>query len=179
MGRYILSLLFVLALSTTSFSQKKGSSKLLASCCEGGGRCTGSAYCTACTNCSGCKHCADNGGSCGVCSGGGSSRVVSYPSSQTSTTRKTKTRKSTSSSSSTSGFYTSPTNSRILYGTLLTVKTATLNVRTSPGKDYPVRVVLEKGDEVRCMETSSAEWVKIEVVDLGIEGYVFAANLKK
>ncbi|MCP2937766.1 hypothetical protein NK983_34220, partial [Salmonella enterica subsp. enterica serovar Typhimurium] len=31
-----------------------------------GGRCTGSAYCTACTNCSRCHHC-KYGGSCGVC----------------------------------------------------------------------------------------------------------------
>lgn len=41
------------------------------SCCDdklnAGGRCTGSAYCTACTTCNYCAHC-NSGGSCGVCS---------------------------------------------------------------------------------------------------------------
>lgn len=52
-----------------------------------GGRCTGSAYCTACTNCSRCKHCS-NGGSCGVCSGGTPAR----------STHKSHTRRSSSMS---------------------------------------------------------------------------------
>ncbi|MGU3374657.1 SH3 domain-containing protein [Chryseobacterium sp. M5A1_1a] len=33
-----------------------------------GGKCTGSAYCTACSNCSRCGHCS-GGGTCGVCKG--------------------------------------------------------------------------------------------------------------
>lgn len=41
-----------------------------------GGRCTGSAYCTACSNCSGCGHC-NSGGTCGVCRGGPSGRSSS------------------------------------------------------------------------------------------------------
>ncbi len=45
-----------------------------------GGRCTGSAYCTACSNCSGCGHC-NSGGTCGVCRGGSSGRSSSSGSS--------------------------------------------------------------------------------------------------
>jgi len=37
----------------------------------GRGKCTGSEYCSACETCNYCKHCAKNGGSCGICGGGG------------------------------------------------------------------------------------------------------------
>ncbi|RXM62690.1 hypothetical protein [Chryseobacterium sp. CH1] len=43
---------------------------------EHGGRCTGSAYCSACSNCSRCGHCS-GGGTCGVCGGGSSGRSSS------------------------------------------------------------------------------------------------------
>lgn len=175
MGRYILSLLFVLTLSATSYSQKKDSSKLIASCCDGDRGCTGSSSCSACTNCSGCRHCADNGGSCGVCSGGSSSSFTST----TKKKRKAKTSQSYSSRSSSSGFYSSTAKPELLFGAELTVKTTILNLRSGPGKDYSVVAILEKGDKVRCLETSSAEWIKVEVVDRGIEGYVYSANLIK
>lgn len=41
-------------------------------------RCTGSSSCRACSTCSSCAHCAKGGGSCGVCSGGGSSSRSDY-----------------------------------------------------------------------------------------------------
>lgn len=59
-----------------------------------GGRCTGSAYCTACSNCSGCGHC-NSGGTCGVC-GGSSSRKSS---SSGSSTKKSKSKKHKSTDS--------------------------------------------------------------------------------
>lgn len=37
-------------------------------------KCTGSASCRACKNCRYCQHCAKDGGTCGVCARGASSR---------------------------------------------------------------------------------------------------------
>lgn len=165
MTRYILSLFFILTLSTNSYSQKKVSSKLLA-CCAVGGRCTGSSYCTACSNCSGCKHCAENGGSCGVCAGG--SGLTNF-SSTSSTNRVRKKKKGSTYSTSSSVYYNNATpsirvNEFALYDSILTVKTSILNVRTGPGKDYPIIVTLEKGDSVRVLETSAGDWIKVEII---------------
>lgn len=187
MTRKLLTLLFVLTLCATSYSQTKLKSKLIASCCDVGGRCTGSSYCTACTNCSGCKHCAQNGGSCGVCSGG-SSRSSFTSTSSNSRTTKTKKRNSSYSnsksvSSPTHGFYNNgatepPATEEVQYDSILTVKTSILNVRTGPGTNYPVIIKLEKGDYVRCIETTKGDWVKVEVVPTGVEGYVYKKNLE-
>lgn len=187
MTRILFSLLFVLSLSTTVYSQTKLKSKLIASSCDAGGRCTGSSYCTACSNCSRCKHCSQNGGSCGVCAGGSS--ASNFTSSSSGGNKSTK-RKKNSSSSTTSryssaayGLYdndstSTPANEEVSYDTVLTVITSILNVRSGPGKDYPVLVKLERGEYVRCIETTTADWVKVEVVGLSIEGYVYRKNLK-
>ncbi len=187
MTRTVLTFLFALSLCATCYSQTKLKSKLIASCCDVGGRCTGSSYCTACTNCSGCKHCAQNGGSCGVCSGG-SSRSSFTSTSSSSRTTKSKKRNSSysnskSASSPTYGFYddnttTASVNDEVLKGTIMIVKTSMLNVRTGPGTNYPVIIKLEKGDYVRCIESTKGDWVKVEVVPAGVEGYVYKKNLE-
>lgn len=186
MIRIFFSFLFILCLNFTGYSQTKLKSKLIASCCDVGGRCTGSSNCTACSNCSGCKHCAQNGGSCGVCSG--VSSRSSFTSTSSNSTRSTKGKKHSSSysnskSSSSNNFYnndltTSTVSEEVLYNTVLRVKTLTLKVRTGPGKDYPIVVKLEKGEYVRCLETTSGSWIKVEVVGISIEGYVFKTNLE-
>lgn len=186
MMRTLLILLFALSLCATCYSQTKLKSKLIASCCDVGGRCTGSSYCTACTNCSGCKHCAQNGGSCGVCSGGSSRSTFTSSSSRSSKSVKKKkgnTNYSNSYSTSSYRFYDNSTTAsqaseEVLYDSVLTVKTSILNVRSGPGTNYSVIVKLEKGDYVRCIETTNEDWVKVEVVQTGVEGYVYKKNLE-
>lgn len=62
-----LQLFSVMLLSCTEVSAKHTDIKETDEVCCGG-RCVGSAYCTACKNCSRCAHC-NSGGSCGVCAG--------------------------------------------------------------------------------------------------------------
>ena len=186
MTQTLLTLIFALSSCATCYSQTKFKSKLIASCCDVGGRCTGSSYCTACTNCSGCKHCAQNGGSCGVCLGGSNrSTFTSYSSRSSKSVKKKKesTNYSNSYSSPSYGFYDNSTTAsqaseEVLYDSVLTVKTSILNVRSGPGTNYSVIVKLEKGDYVRCIETTKVDWVKVEVVPAGTVGYVYKKNLK-
>lgn len=175
-----------LCLCASGYSQTKLKSKLIASCCDVGGRCTGSSYCTACANCSGCKHCAQNGGSCGVCSGGNSRSTFTSSSSHRSKSVKKKKKSANYSNSYSSppyGFYdnsttTSQTGEEVLYDSVLTVKTSILNVRSGSGTNYSVIVKLEKGDYVRCIETTKEDWVKVEVVPAGTVGYAYKKNLE-
>lgn len=186
MKRTLHTLLFALSLCATCYSQTKLKSKLIASCCDTGGRCTGSSYCTACSNCSGCKHCAQNGGSCGVCSGGSSRSSFTSTGSSGRSTKSKKRNSSYSNSKSTSssyGFYddntsTASVNDEVLKGTIMIVKTSILNVRTGPRKDYPIVVKLKNGELVRVLETTKTEWIKIEVFDTGVVGYVLKENLQ-
>lgn len=177
MTRYILFFLSILTLSIIFYSDKNISSRLPNY--EMDGRCTGSSYCSACSNCSRCMHCS-NGGSCGVCSGGSSSRSNFRPAYSTSgsSSKKSKARKVKSRSySAPTNFYNEKTESanetEIQSETFLTVKTSILNVRSGPGIEYDVLAILKKGDTIRCIETSSADWIEIEVVETGVVGYVY------
>ena len=58
------------------------------------------------------------------------------------------------------------------YDALLTVISSTLNLRSGPGAEYDVLLQLKKGEFVRCVETASGEWIKIEIASSEIEGYV-------
>ncbi|PKP17232.1 MAG: hypothetical protein CVU07_04570 [Bacteroidetes bacterium HGW-Bacteroidetes-23] len=139
------------------------SKKLIASCCstEDGGRCTGSAYCTACKNCSGCKHC-NSGGSCGVCDGGKSRNKSSSSSKSKNNT-----------SGTTYSVKSKSTGSRNFYkGDRLFVANTTLNLRSGPGTKYEIIAKLKMNDELIFIESSS-DWIKVKIKDSGVEGWTF------
>lgn len=137
--------------------------KLIASCCsnEDGGRCTGSAYCTACKNCSGCKHC-NSGGSCGVCDGGRSSKRSSSVSKN----------KSNSSESTYSVKSKKIINRSFYKGELLFVSNTTLNLRNGPETKYEIIAKLKMNDELTYIE-SNGDWIKVKVKKSGIEGWTY------
>lgn len=130
----------------------------VASCC--GGKCTGSAYCTACSNCSGCKHC-NSGGSCGVCAGG--VKWKASPS-RSETTKRSDTYGSGTTKTTTNETTVEPEQ-------FVAVISQTLNMRSGPGTDYPVVLVLSKGQLLTIKETVQNGWVKVSANNL--EGNVF------
>lgn len=151
--------LFTILLFSITLSFVQSQEKTVASCCstdEGRG-CTGSAYCTACSNCSGCRHCAKNGGTCGVCASGRTSR---------------KSYRTNSYASSTTYHLQSYTS-----GTLLTVTSEKLNVRKGAGTKYQIIEQIRKGDKVRFIE-SKGNWFKVQVVESENVGYVYYKYLK-
>lgn len=140
---------------------QQSSENLIASCCDNGRGCTGSAYCSACKNCSGCKHCAKNGGNCGVCSDG---RTKSYKSASNSNRR--------ISNVSTSNSNSSPIQPYSSGSSLITIST-TLNLREGPGTAYAIIEKLNKGIELKFIESFSS-WAKVKVKDSGKVGYVYS-----
>lgn len=160
------SLLLLLNIIISAQSQEK----IIASCCstEEGRGCTGSAYCTACSNCSGCRHCAKNGGTCGVCAGGRTSKT-SYKRKRS----KSKSYRPNSYTSSTTYHLQSYTN-----GTLLTVTNEKLNVRKGAGTKYPIIEQIKKGDKVKFIE-QKGNWYKVQVIDSENIGYVYYKYLKE
>lgn len=156
-------LFFSLILLFSNGMAQTPSKKLIASCCstEEGGRCTGSAYCTACKNCSGCKHC-NSGGSCGVCDGGRNSKKSSSES-----------KNKSNSSESTYSVKSKKTSNRNFYkGELLFVVNTTLNLRGGPGTKYEIIAKLKMNDELTYIE-SSGDWIKVKVKKSGIEGWAY------
>lgn len=154
-------LLFLVWLSLTVSGQTD--STQLASCCEG--KCTGSAYCTACKNCSGCKHC-NSGGTCGVCSSGVKWKAAPSPSSSgTGTGSHTTKPKTTEAPSSNKPSYEST------MPTIVGVISQTLNLRSGPGTEYDVVLVLSKGQVLTVLEPASNGWLKVSANQL--EGNLF------
>jgi|GEM_PF-595940 len=160
-------------------------SKLIASCHADGGRCTGSAYCSACSNCSGCKHC-NSGGSCGVCASysepvktvykkpakkkaASSGISATKPGYQKTATKKAATKKPAQ------GIYAPAPSYKA--GDNLSVASEILNLREGPGTDYPVIETLEKGDSVQVLGYD-AEWVQVIARKSKNVGYVKVAFLK-
>jgi len=150
-------ILFVLSY-TSCHSQSNKSEITVASCCEEGRGCKGSAYCTACKNCTGCKHCAKNGGTCGVCSSG-------Y------TKRKTTNKKSES--------YKSSIGSKVILkkGDILSVITNSLNLRKGPGTKYEIIEKLKKTSKVELLDIKGS-WLKVKVKSSNNIGYVYAKYLR-
>jgi hypothetical protein len=118
------------------------------SCCEGG-RCTGSAYCSACSNCSRCAHCGA-GGTCGVCSyrskPGKSGVIIEQPKSKTMVNKKSDT---------------TPNDPDNLKGTYIV--TASVNLRDAPRIDADIIAVLRAGTKISVTGFVNNEWAKTEV----------------
>lgn len=123
---------------------------------EKGGRCTGSAYCSACKNCSRCAHCS-NGGSCGVCSSNISSEYYTTPK---------KSKRSSSSSS-----YSSKTAKTYYKNETITVYNEVINLRKGPGLKYSIIEKIPYGGSVSYI-LESGEWIKVKVEKTGTIGYI-------
>lgn len=142
--------IFLLFMAYGNGISQSNDEKLIAMCCEEGRGCTGSAYCTACKNCSGCRHCAKNGGTCGVCSGGRSSRSTSKPNT-----------------------YTHPKISdKLSEGKYLYVAVPSLNVRSGPGSNYKTIERVKKDSKLAYLDKDGA-WIKVKVEGSGLTGYVY------
>ncbi len=170
MKQLILSLLFIIPLFV--FSQSDTAQ--VASCC--GGKCTGSAYCTACSNCSGCKHCT-SGGSCGVCSGGAKWKPAPEP-------RGTSGTKSTTPKSTTNDPYGTSTDSNKAIGGSVHVVSTTLNMRKGPGVEFDIVIVLNKDAFLTILDPENDGWIHVSHSEMGAdkivkyEGYVSAKHVK-
>lgn len=149
-------------LSTLAFSQR--TNKAIASCCEDdGGRCTGSAYCSACTNCSGCKHC-KSGGSCGACTSvSTSSKKKSSSGKKTSATSKTSAKSNTTDKKSND--ITIATNINLY------INTNEINLRKGPGFKYDIIGKVKKNAKVEVISYSGV-WANIKVLDENLIGYI-------
>ncbi|TPD70007.1 SH3 domain-containing protein [Flavobacterium microcysteis] len=184
-GLYCLFLFFSIH---SAYSQKGG---LIASCCDTkkGGRCTGSASCTACTTCSGCKYC-NSGGSCGVCGFSTSSKPYSkttYYTSRKPAIKKSKTKKTIStnnfyngSSSGTDNYYDSYTENydAIKKGSFFMIKGAKLNLRNGPGITYDIIQELHKTDYGQILGSVVDGWVFVSITKSENFGYVKVENIE-
>lgn len=170
--------------------QAQDSKLIAASCHADGGRCSGTAYCSACSNCSGCKHC-NSGGTCGVCTSYAApvKKTYSKPAKKRASTsatptasgyKKNSSRKTASSKApaakSLQGF-AAPAAPRHAAGDKLTVASDILNLREGAGMDFPVIETLEKGATVQLLGYDG-EWVQVVVVKTKNVGYVKVAFLR-
>lgn len=141
-------------------------------CCGKGGRCTGSAYCTACTNCSRCAHCG-SGGSCGVCS----SKSIDY-------TPKKKNKRSVknnyptqNSASANKDQNTSNSTDLSTNQEILIVTKAVLNIRKRASINSVIIEKVYKNARLIKLQTLNS-WYKIKVEKTGTIGYVYSKDLK-
>lgn len=156
MKMFFFALLLIIGYSN-SYSQSN-KTELVTSCCEKGRGCNGSAYCSACKNCTGCKHCAKNGGSCGVCSSGITSRK---------------------SSNGKSKSYKSSINAKASFkkGDILYVVSNSLNLREGPSTKYKIIEKLTNSSRVKLLEINGS-WLKVKVETSETIGYVYAKYLR-
>lgn len=170
MNKYILPILFatVSLILLNSFIIYK--TDFLDESC---GRCSGTTYCSACSNCSGCKHCSQNGGSCGVCSGGTSIPNKIYSS------KKTNSKKSRVTSNKLPLISAEPTTPTQFYeeDTVIIIVAEKLNVRSGPGLQYSIVTVLTRGDLITVIESNTSDWVKIKLNKNDAVGYVYGKYL--
>lgn len=143
-----------------------------------GGRCTGSASCSACKNCSRCAHCS-NGGTCGVCSGssGGSSYNTNY-STHSSNNSTYKTTSSSSHKTSTHKKTTTKKSNHFVVRSYV-VKTAILNIRKEPTKLSEVLCVVKKKHKIKILKSHNEFWYLVEATCGGkrIKGFVTKGSL--
>lgn len=154
-----LLIIFLMFFSLNCLGQSTSGKEVAYSCHEDGGRCTGSAYCSACKNCSRCAHCS-SGGSCGVCS----SRT-NYE------TKTTKTKRNANSS-----YKSSASKSTVIYykedQLLITIQD--VNLRNGPGTEYEILRLISKGTPVFFKE-KKGEWALVRMKSIDKTGYI---NLK-
>ncbi len=148
--------IFLITIGLNSFGQVN-TSNAIASCCDIGGRCTGSAYCSACTNCSGCKYCSKNGGSCGVCSIGN--------------TRSYKSRKKRKKYNTKATYKKAKTISNLTSNAYLYTSSATLNLRNGPSTKHKIIIKLKKNTKLLYIK-KQGNWIKVKVVTSKLIGYV-------
>lgn len=145
-----------------------------------GGRCTGSAYCTACSSCSRCGHC-NSGGTCGVCSGSSSGRSFystprkkhkttyhSYSTNSYSSAKKKKTKKATSS---TVKYYSE--NGETIVKTITDIT----NIRKSPSIKAKIIEKVEKNSSLILLQ-NFGKWLKVKVRKSKKIGFVYYKNVK-
>lgn len=154
----ILLTLILLSFGYSNCYSQTDSKKLIASCCEEGRGCKGSAYCSACKNCTGCKHCAKNGGTCGVCSSSNTKKI---------------------SANKKSAPYNSSSNIIINYtkGSTFYVASNSLNLREGPSTKYKIIEKLNKSSKVELIDVSGS-WLKVKVKDSENIGFVYAKYLR-
>jgi len=181
MKKILLLFFGVILITFTSFYFSKNESN------GHGGRCTGSANCTACSNCSRCGHCGA-GGTCGVCSG--SSWGKSISSSGHSSHKKKKrsySRAYNNSNNSSVGFYSSSrkrtpiyhyeTNVSLTDENFLYTVYKSVNIRTGAGKNYPIIETVARNTKLIFLYEKS-DWYKVKVVESNREGYVYKESVK-
>lgn len=137
-----------------------------------GGRCTGSASCSACSNCTGCAHCS-SGGSCGVCSGGSGKKSSSKKKRSKASPDSHYTKKSKS--------YHSPkirideininTNNRYFAGVAVT------KIYAKPFLKAKVIETVPKNTELKQLSKQNS-WYKVQVKKSGKVGYVYYKDVK-
>ncbi|UWX59981.1 SH3 domain-containing protein [Chryseobacterium oranimense] len=139
-----------------------------------GGRCTGSASCSACSNCTGCAHCS-SGGSCGVCSGS------SYGKKSSSKKKKSKAYYPDSHYTKKNKSYSSPkirideininTNNRYFAGVAVT------KIYAKPFLNSKVIETVPKNTELKQLSKHDS-WYKVQVKKSGKVGYVYYKDVK-
>ncbi|OCA80329.1 hypothetical protein BBH99_04370 [Chryseobacterium contaminans] len=140
-----------------------------------GGRCTGSAYCTACSNCSGCGHCS-SGGTCGVCRGGSSGK-----SSSKDKTKKHKPSDSYRSSKPHTGkppkVFIDKVNINLNSNNKYIAGIATTNVYEKP--TFKSKVITTVPKDTKLIQLSKeGSWYKVQVKSSGKVGFVFNKDVK-
>lgn len=137
-----------------------------------GGRCTGSASCSACSNCTGCAH-YSSGGSCGVCGGGSGKKSSSKKKKSKAFPDSHYTKKSKS--------YHSPkiqideininTNNRYFAGVAVT------KIYEKPFLNAKVIKTVPKNTELKQLSKQDS-WYKVQVKKSGKVGYVYYKDVK-
>ncbi|MGN7865739.1 SH3 domain-containing protein [Chryseobacterium sp. 22458] len=145
-----------------------------------GGRCTGSAYCTACSNCSGCGHC-NSGGTCGVCRGGSSGKSLSSGSSSKGKSKKHKSPDSYRSSKPHTGkppkVFIDKANINLNSNNRYIAGIATTNVYEKPNFQSKVITIVTK-DAKLIQLSKEGPWYKVRVKSSGKTGYIFNKAVK-
>ncbi|WP_213277468.1 SH3 domain-containing protein [Chryseobacterium indologenes] len=145
-----------------------------------GGRCTGSAYCSACSNCSGCAHCS-SGGTCGVCRGGSYRKSSSSGSSSKSKSKKHKSpdsyRSSKPHTSKPPKVFIDKVNINLNSNNRYIAGIATTNVYEKP--TFKSKVITKVSKDAKLLQLSKeGSWYKVQVKSNGKTGYVFNKDVK-
>ncbi|MGH1518429.1 SH3 domain-containing protein [Chryseobacterium sp. JK1] len=145
-----------------------------------GGRCTGSAYCTACSNCSGCGHCS-SGGTCGVCSRSSSGKSSSGSTSSKSTSKKHNSSDSYQSRKSRSGkpskIVIDEVNINVNSGNRYIAGIGNVTIYETPSFKSKVIATISKDTKLTPL-SKEGSWYKVLVKSSGKKGYVYYKDVK-
>lgn len=164
MKKFLLLFFGIVLITSTSFYFSKNESK------GHGGRCTGSAYCSACSNCSRCGHCGA-GGTCGVCSGSSSGRSFSS-SGKSKGTKKSQTTQSIS--------YKKKSGQKLKGTPLKTnviVLSRSINVFEKPSFQSKILESLPKKTTL-ILVSKLDSWYKVKIKKNEKIGYVYVKDVK-